>query len=54
MGVVAVRIGTRPVAPLGVAVTAGAFALAATAQSLWQLFVVFFLGSGPIDFPVAA
>lgn len=58
MGFLADRIGVRPVATLGVTVSATAFATAATAQQLWHLYLVFFIagafGGGAIFGPLVA
>jgi len=58
MGVLADRLGVRHVAMMGVLVSALCFALAAFAQSLWQLYAIFFLaglmGGGAVFGPLIA
>jgi MFS family permease len=58
MGVLADRIGVRAVSLVGVAVSAACFAAASAAQSLWQLYALFFvagaLGGGAVFGPLIA
>ena len=58
MGVLADRIGVRPVAVMGVAISAACFAAASAAQSLWMLYVLFFMagtfGAGAVFGPLIA
>ena len=58
MGLVADRMGARPVAIAGVAVAAAAFAMSAWAQTLPQLYAIFFVaglfGGGAVFGPLIA
>ena len=56
MGMLADRIGARPVVILGVTVSSVAFVTASFSQSLWQLYAIFFLagtfGGGAVFGPL--
>lgn len=56
MGILADRIGVRPIVFLGVLVSFATFSAAAFAQSLWQLYIIFFLagtfGGGAVFGPL--